>query len=400
MIGVYGHPAYGQSGIDDAVVQFQNRIGDQLCGGRPAVQIDRAVGVLWDLPSIAVGGDFASVAASDFWICQVVPVVADGEGHLIGNQPFFNQFQREQIRHLPDDQPSFVKIIGALEHLPGTDAVVFRPVGFDQIDGGGFPAPGMVDEQLGIDAEQLIQKIFVMIILLFAKGAAGDIAHGIKSDGLQLFLITASDSPEIRKRPVIPQKSPVCHLIQLCNAHAVSVRLHMLCHDVHGHFAQIQIGADSGRSSDPGRIQDVLHDFCGQFPGGHPVRIQIVGHIQEHFVDGIHMDIFGRDVFQVGIVDSGAVLNIESHPGRSGNVGKLQLRMFCKRRGMIRRAGKLPVRGLSSSPGVHFFYFLYDFKKPCPAGDAVSLQGGGHGKTDGLLCPFGVCHHQMSGKRV
>ena len=44
-----------------------------------------------------------------------------------------------------------------MQHLSAAQTAGNRFVGLDLRDRAGFPAPGVVDQQFGIDAEQLIQ---------------------------------------------------------------------------------------------------------------------------------------------------------------------------------------------------------------------------------------------------
>ena len=94
----------------------------------------------------------------------------------------------------------------------------------------------MVDEQLGVDAEQLIQQVFIVKLRGLAHGTPGDVAHGAKPHLFQLFRIAGADPPEIRQRAVGPQLLPVAQLVQLGDAHAVLVRGNVLRHNVHGHL--------------------------------------------------------------------------------------------------------------------------------------------------------------------
>ncbi|MPM28959.1 hypothetical protein SDC9_75497 [bioreactor metagenome] len=53
---------------------------------------------------------------------------------------------------------------------------------------------------------------------------------------------------------------------------------------------------------------------------------QIISGINEYLVNGIDMDIFGGNVFQVNIVNLRAVLYIKGHPRRSSNVVQRHIR--------------------------------------------------------------------------
>ena len=74
-----------------------------------------------------------------------------------------------------------------MKDLPGTDTVRLRPIGFYVGDSAGLPAPGVVDQQLGVDAKQLIEQRLVIVFPGLPDGAPGDISHGVDTDGLELF---------------------------------------------------------------------------------------------------------------------------------------------------------------------------------------------------------------------
>ena len=53
--------------------------------------------------------------------------------------------------------------------------------------------------------------------------------------------------------------------------------------------------------------------------GRQPVQGQVIGRVDEDLVDGIDMDIFGRDIFQIDLVDLRAHLHVQGHP-RDGDL--------------------------------------------------------------------------------
>ena len=70
----------------------------------------------------------------------------------------------------------------------------------------GFITPGVIDEELCIDTEDFVEKIFV---------CQGDVAHGVYSVFCQTPCGAGADAPEIRDWLVVPELRPVAHLIQL-----------------------------------------------------------------------------------------------------------------------------------------------------------------------------------------
>ena len=111
------------------------------------------------------------------------------------------------------------------------------------------------------------------------------------------------------------------------------------------------------------------------------------------------MDILRGDVFQVYVVDLGADLNVFCHPRRGNEIIYFSGWISRQFIGIAAFFGKFAA---SFAPPfrVDFLDMLHHFKKPRSAGDAVCLQGGGHGKADGFLRPAGVSHHQIGGQRI
>ena len=58
------------------------------------------------------------------------------------------------------------------KHLPGTKAGTLWTVGLDGGNGTGFPTPGMVDEQLGLDTEQPVKQLLVVQLFRLPERAA------------------------------------------------------------------------------------------------------------------------------------------------------------------------------------------------------------------------------------
>ena len=109
--------------------------------------------MLGDLPPVAVGGNRAMVGRIAGGVDQIFPVVAHGQHQLVGHQVFVHQVQRQLVSHFPHDEPCLVGGRSAVQYLAAAAAVGGGLVGLDVRNGAGFPAPGVVDEQLGVDAE-------------------------------------------------------------------------------------------------------------------------------------------------------------------------------------------------------------------------------------------------------
>ena len=216
---------------------------------------------------------------------------------MIGHDALVYQIQRQQIGHFPHDQPRFVKGIGLLQHLAGADAVGGGAVGLDVRQRAGFPTPGVVDEQLRVDAEELVEKVLAVILSGAAQRTAGDITHRVHSVACQLARNAAAYAPEVGQRPVRPELPAIAHLVKLRNAHAVLIRRNVLGADVHGDFAKIDVFADARRGRDAGVVQYVQYDAHGEFPRGQAVGLEIGRCVDEYLVDGIDVNVVWRDVF-------------------------------------------------------------------------------------------------------
>ena len=174
----------------------------------------------------------------------------------------------------------------------------------------------------------------------------------------------------------------------------------MLCPNVHGDLAQIQVRADPRSRGDARLFQHVQDHPHGKLPRGKFIGIQIFGRVDEHLVDGIHVDVLRRDIVEVNIIDLRTTLDVMRHarPGNDiverqrGRGFQFQVAAGCPREGPSRCA-KAPLR-------VHLLHLLHDFEQPRPARDAIRLEGGGDCKADRLFRAAFVCNDEVGGHRV
>ncbi|CAN3999097.1 YbaK/aminoacyl-tRNA synthetase-associated domain-containing protein, partial [Dysosmobacter welbionis] len=158
---------------------------------------------------------------------------------------------------------------------------------------------------------------------------------------LQLCRVSFSYPPEIGEGTVVPQKTPICHLVQLGYTHSVFVCMNMLSYNVHGHLGQIQVRAHSRCGGDACCFQNVQDDGPGQFPCCHLVGIQVVGNVHEHLVNAVGIDVLRGNVFQIHLIDPRAPIDIVGHPGRSYDVVQLQRQVLPHLRVIPGRAAEL-----------------------------------------------------------
>ena len=234
---------------------------------------------------------------------------AQGKGHGFRNQPPVRQLQTERVRHFLHHQKTLFVAVVPRQYLPAGNGAAFRAVCLDVRHGHALPPPGVIDQKLRVHAEHLIKHVLVRL---------RHILHGQKPKASQAVHRAASDPPEIRQRPMLPQGLPV----QLFRQETDMI-LRVLGRNVKRHLRQIQVRSDPRRSRYPRLPPHILHDRYGKLPGGHSIQAQIFRHIQKGFVDGIDMDILLRHISQINGVDIGGIFNIQLHPRRRHDIGDL-----------------------------------------------------------------------------
>ena len=68
------------------------------------------------------------------------------------------------------------------------------------------------------------------------------------------------------------------------------------------------------------RIINILHNPLAQFLGGHAIEVQILRHIHEGLIHGIHVDILLRDVLQIDAINLRGIIQVLLHPRRRHNI--------------------------------------------------------------------------------
>ena len=113
-----------------------------------------------------------------------------------------------------------------------------------------------------------------------------------------------------------PKLTPELHFIQFGYSDAVLVGGDVLRYNVHCHFAEEKIRADSCGCCDAGCFKHIEDDLHGEVMCRELVSIQVVRHVHEHLVDGVDYDVLRRDILEVDLIDAGAVLHVVRHPRR------------------------------------------------------------------------------------
>ena len=112
------------------------------------------------------------------------------------------------------------------------------------------------------------------------------------------------------------------------------------------------------------------------------------------------MDVFRSGVAQVYLVYPGAVVHVQGHAGRGGNVVQLQFRGRPESRVVKGGAGETPAGRFCQALPVNLFYRLLHFKEPGTAGNAVSFQRGRDGQADGFFRAGPVGHYQIGSEGI
>ena len=174
-----------------------------------------------------------------------------------------------------------------------------------------------------------------------------------------------------------PQFFPERLFVQLRHPDPVPVGGHFFRRDVHGDFRQVQVGANPPGGGDARLPQYAADDGGDQLVGSHAVQGEVGRQVHKGLVDGVDVDVLGRQVLEVDAVDLGGHLQVPGHPGHGGDV-------------------------LHLVPGAAFDLrqFLFDFKEPGPPWHPQGFQRGAHRQADGAVRPALVRHHQVGGQGV
>ena len=229
-------------------------------------EVGSAVGMFGDPAPVIVCRDFPAVLRANGRIGEAADVVTDGQDQLVSHQLLVHEAEGDGVRHLMDDRSGLVRLVGAMEDLRIAEGPVLGLVGLDGSHGAGLPAPGVVDEELGVDAEEVVEKVLVQKVIGTSQGAPRNVSHGEHAVGFQFLDVTCAYAPEVPQRSVGPEPLPVSHLVQLGDPHAVGVRFLVLGQDVHGDLGQVEVGPDAGGGCNTGLLIDLQDHLLSQLP--------------------------------------------------------------------------------------------------------------------------------------
>ena len=228
----------------------------------------------------------------------------------------------------------------------------------------------MVNYELGIHSEHMVK----LLLPLRMGGVEGHIAHGLHAVTLQFGSYAAANAPEIGQGAVLPQLLAVTHLVKLSYTHAVFIGLSVLGYYIHGHFGQIQVGADARGGCDAGYGEYVAYHEHGHLAGRTFAHLEIVCKVNEHLVNGIDVYVIGRNVLEVDGVYLAAHLHVTGHLGRRGNVTQGCLRIRLNLGVVSLGVTQLTAGSVEAAFPVDLAHTLYHLKQACAAGYAVTLE--------------------------
>lgn len=83
--------------------------------------------------------------------------VVDGEDEMVGEVIFANEIERERFGHFAHDNAGFIGAVWAGQNLARAEAFGSGLMMFNVGNVDAFVAPGVVNEELSIDAKKLVE---------------------------------------------------------------------------------------------------------------------------------------------------------------------------------------------------------------------------------------------------
>ena len=117
-------------------------------------QIHRSVGVLWHLSSVVIAGYFSAIYNAG--ARQAFGIVSHRQHRLVCGNSLVHHIQGYGVAHFAQHQPCTVGGVGGVQNLTRAKTSGRGLVGFYIRNAAALPAPGVVNQQLGIYAEQLV----------------------------------------------------------------------------------------------------------------------------------------------------------------------------------------------------------------------------------------------------
>ena len=120
-----------------------------------------------------------------------------------------------------------------------------------------------------------------------------------------------ADAPDVRDGSMRPDEALEALLVELTD-----VIGHVLGRDVEGDLGQKEVGPHARRGTDAGLAPHELDEVGRQLAGRLAIAREVGGHVDEALVDGVDMDVLGREEPQVESVDLRGDLHVAPHARR------------------------------------------------------------------------------------
>ena len=268
--------------------------------------------------------------------------IAHEQGEVGAGHALVHEVEHERVRHLAQHHARLLELVVPREHLAAPDGVGARPVRLDLLDGAGLDSPGMVDEQLRVDAKLVVEHLL---------GEQRHLAQAARPHRREAPRESRPYAPYVGDGAVRPDEALEALLVELPD-----VVRGVLCRDVERHLGEKEVGPDARRGADSRLAAHERDELDGQLAWRPPVKGKVGPHVHEALVDRVHVDVLRREVPEVEGVDLRGNLHVAPHA----------------------RAGHLVVDVIGN------------LEDPAAVAHAERLHCGGYGQADGLLAARGV----------
>ena len=136
----------------------------------------------------------------------LVSVVPHAERQGIRRKPLRHHVRRARVAHLLDDGPGILVCIGAAEDLGVRERLRMRPIGLDVVHRDRLDAPGMVDEDFRIHAEDVVEPVPI--------GVERELAHSVYPQVVQASRGSGAHAPEVGDGGVVPERRTITPFVE------------------------------------------------------------------------------------------------------------------------------------------------------------------------------------------
>ena len=169
-----------------------------------------------------------------------------------------------------------------------------------------------------LDAIGMVNQVFRICAELTIQGFGRQLRHPIQVINTIFFQSPCNarpNVPNVRYWPMMPQVFPERFRIQVSDMVG-----DFLGRDVQRNLGQEQVRTNAGGGAYARLGPHRIHQHYRHFFGRPFIHFQVRRDIDKAFVNGIDMDVFGRDIAQINPVNLDRYLHILFHAGRGGDV--------------------------------------------------------------------------------